>query len=152
LTELRLLLPEPEIKGTYEPGDEYAFYRDLKGVLGAAQKEVFLVDNYLNTEIFDLYAGAIQQGVPVRMLTDQAKGNLAAVAQKYAARGNFELRNSQDLHDRVVFVDGRCWVIGQSIKDAARKKPTYMIEHENPGRMQPIYENVWNQAATVVKG
>ena len=86
------------------------------------------------------------------MLTDQAKGNLAAVAQKYAARGNFELRNSQDLHDRVVFVDGRCWVIGQSIKDAARKKPTYMIEHENPGRMQPIYENVWNQAATVVKG
>jgi hypothetical protein len=73
LTELGLLLPEPEIKGTYEPGDEYAFYKDLKGVLAAAQKEVFLIDNYLNTEIFDLYAGAIQQGVSVRMLTDQAK-------------------------------------------------------------------------------
>jgi hypothetical protein len=152
LAELRLLLPEPEVRGTYEPGDEYAFYRDLKGVLAAAQKEVFLVDNYLDTEIFDLYAGAVQPGALVRMLTDQPKGNLTAVAQKYAARGGFELRSSEDVHDRVVFVDDRCWVIGQSIKDAARKKPTYMIEHENPGRMRPIYEDIWNHAVTHVKG
>ena len=151
LSELKLLVPEPEIKGTYEPGDEYAFYRDLKGVLTAAQQEVFIIDNYLNTEIFELYADVIPRGVSVRMLTDQSRGNLIAVAQKYATRGKFELRSSQDVHDRVVFVDGRCWVIGQSIKDAAKKKPTYMIEHENPGRMQPIYESVWNTATTLVK-
>ena len=151
ITEVELRLPEPDLKGTYEQGDEYAFYRDLKGILAAAQRGVFLVDNYLNTEILDLYAGVIQSGVAVRMLTDQLRGNLAAVAQKYATRGRFELRSSQDVHDRVVFVDGRCWVIGQSIKDAAKKKPTYMIEHENPARMQPIYEDIWNQATTQVK-
>jgi hypothetical protein len=152
LTELRLMLPEPETKGIYEPGDEYAFYRDLKGVLGAAKKEVFLIDNYLSLEIFDLYANLIQPGVLVRMLTDQPKTNLVAVARKYAGRGNFELRGSADVHDRVVFVDGRCWVIGQSIKDAAKKKPTYMIEHENPGRMQPVYESIWTQGETLAKG
>ena len=30
LAELELMMPEPELAGAYEPGDEYQFYRDLK--------------------------------------------------------------------------------------------------------------------------
>jgi hypothetical protein len=29
ISTLQLQLPEEEIKGVYEPGDKYAFYRDL---------------------------------------------------------------------------------------------------------------------------
>jgi hypothetical protein len=30
---LRLQLPEDEIKGIYEPGDQYGFYRDLSSLI-----------------------------------------------------------------------------------------------------------------------
>ena len=57
------------------------------------------------------------------------------------------------MHDRHVFADSRGWIIGQSIKDAARKKPTYMVEISTSAvaAMQAIYEGIWSRATTVVK-
>lgn len=151
IRELQLELPEPEIKGSYEPGDEYAFYKDLKQIVTAAQREVMIADNYLNAEVFELYVDPIPSGVSVRIVTGDIRGNLEAVAKKYATRGGFELRRGKEVHDRVVFVDGRCWLIGHSIKDAAQKKPTYMVEFQDATTMQSIYENIWNRADSVVK-
>jgi hypothetical protein len=153
IRELEAMLPEPGIQGVYEPGDDFAFYKDLKGILAAAAKDVFIVDNYLNTEFFELYVHPIRPGVTVRVMTDQVRGNLQAVASKYASRGNFELKSSADVHDRHVFVDGRGWMIGQSIKDAAKKKPTVMVEiaTSNVPTLQKIYEDVWRRGGTVVK-
>ena len=78
---------------------------------------------------------------------------LPPAATKYAPRGNFELKTSKEVHDRHVFVDGRGWIIGQSIKDAAKKKPTYMIEIGSSAiaAMQTIYEGIWSRATTVAK-
>jgi hypothetical protein len=153
IKELEAMLPEAEVRGAYEAGDEYAFYEDLKGILAAAAHDVFVADNYLNTEFFELYVHPIRAGVAVRVLTDQMRDNLLAVANKYATRGNFELRSSAELHDRHVFVDGRGWMIGQSIKDAARRKPTYMVELGAtfvPAVWQ-IYEDIWKRATVIVK-
>ena len=154
IRELLAVLPEAELKGAYEPGDEFAFYLDLKGILASAATEVFIVDNYLNTDFFELYVTPIPAGVAVRILTDQVRGNLEAVARKYAARGSFELRSSGDVHDRHVFVDGRGWMIGQSIKDAAKKKPTYMIEigAGAVNQIRSVYEAIWQNALQIVKG
>jgi hypothetical protein len=53
------------------------------------------------------------------------------------------------IHDRVLFADDRVWVIGQSIKDAAKKKPTYIIEHGEP-LMRGIYEGIWQAAKVII--
>jgi len=151
IRELQLELPEAEIKGSYEPGDEYAFYADLKRIVTAAERQIMIADNYLNTDVFDLYIGPIPPHVSVRIMTDQLRGNLELVAKKYATRGNFQLRSSNEVHDRAVFVDGRCWVIGQSIKDAAQRKPTYMVELQDATKMRAIYDDIWNRATTVVE-
>ncbi len=153
IKELEVSLPESEIKGAYESGDEFAFYLDLKSILAAAVKDVFIVDNYLNAGFFELYVIPIQKGVSVRIVTDEIRGNVEAVAKKFAARGNFELRSSKEVHDRHVFVDRRGWMIGQSIKDAAKKKPTYMVEIGASAvpTMQAIYEGIWARAASIVK-
>lgn len=150
IAELELFLPEAEVKGTYAPGDEYDFYRDLKVILGFARTEVFVIDNYLDSQLFDVYFEGLDSGISVRVLSDQVRGGLLAVAQKYSIRGNFELRTSKDVHDRVVFVDDRCWVIGQSIKDAAKKKPTYIVEH-TAATMRPMYEGIWSGAVSLVR-
>ena len=69
-------------------------------------------------------------GVSVRLLTSSPSDALRSLAAKFSARNSvqFEARSTSAIHDRVIFIDGRdCWVIGQSIKDAAMKKPTYLL-------------------------
>ena len=44
---LRLQLPEADIKGVYEAGDQYHFYRDLGSLIQTAAKDVLIVDAYL---------------------------------------------------------------------------------------------------------
>jgi hypothetical protein len=69
----------------------------------------------------------------------------------YAKSRSLELRSSADVHDRRLFIDRRGWVIGQSIKDAARKKPPYLIELEEPSLRaeRDIHHRIWG-AATIV--
>ncbi len=153
IAELEASMPEAEIKGAYDAGDEYAFYRDLKDIMAQAKIEIFIVDNYLNTEFFDLYVAVVKPGVTLRIMTDQMKGNLGAVAKKYAGSHSIELRSSPDVHDRHIFVDDRGWSVGQSIKDAAKRKPTYMVELSFGliPVIRKIYEDIWAKAAVVVK-
>jgi hypothetical protein len=153
IKELEMGLPEAELKGAYEAGDEFAFYKDLKGIISSASKDVFIVDNYLNTDFFELYVEPIPLLVSVRILTDEVRDNLKIVASKYARRGQFELRSSKDVHDRHIFVDGRGWTVGQSIKDGAKKKPTYMVEIGAAlvPTVQTIYEDLWTRSTVVVK-
>jgi hypothetical protein len=151
LAELELMLPEREITGAYEAGDEYQFYRDVKAIVGFATRDLFIVDNYLDTQLFDVYMDGVNTAMAVRVLTNQVGEQLRIVAEKFAKRGNFELRSSKDVHDRVVFSDDRCWVIGQSIKDAAKKKPTYIVEHAGAAAMKGIYDSIWAGATSVVK-
>jgi len=149
LQELRLDMPDTGIKGVYEPGEEYEFYRDVTACLNLAQKEIFVVDPYLNADIFNVYATAISRSVIFRLLSAKIPGDTQALAQKYAAGGNFALRSSNSIHDRVLFADNRVWVSGQSLKDAAKKKPTYIVELDE-SLMRPIYEGIWQAAAVML--
>jgi hypothetical protein len=149
ISSLELDLPDAGIKGVYEPGQEYEFYADVKGCLKSAQQEILIVEPYPSTELFDVYAQAIPRTVRFRLLTaPNIPADVKTLAQKYAAGGNFALRTTNAIHDRVLFADKHVWVTGQSIKDAAKKKPTYIIELDEP-LMRSIYESVW-QAATVI--
>jgi hypothetical protein len=152
LAELKLLIPESEIAGSYEVGDAYQFYRDLKTIVGFATRELFIIDNYLDIQIFDIYMDNLIPSLAVKVLSNKVGDALRLVAEKFVQRGRFELRSSNDVHDRVVFADERCWVIGQSIKDATQKKPTYIVEHSGTATMKNIYEQIWANANVVVKG
>src|SRR2546428_10700297 len=63
LAELELMMPEPEIAGAYEPGDEYRFYRDLKTIVGFATIELFVIDNYLDIQLFDVYVENVSPSI-----------------------------------------------------------------------------------------
>lgn len=151
MAELELMLPVAEIAGACDVGDDYEFYRDVKTIVAFASKDLFISDNYLDTQLFDIYAENVDPSVAIRVLTNQVGNPLRLVAEKFAKRGNFELRCSKDVHDRTIFADDRCWVIGQSIKDAAVKKPTYIVEHSGASTMRSIYEPIWASATCVVK-
>jgi hypothetical protein len=149
LAELKIDLPEPDIQAVFEPGQEYEFYRTVKTILGFAAQEIFVIDPYLSVEMFDVYAGAISRAVSFRLLSANVPAPVHSIAQKYASGGNLQFRDSNAIHDRILFADNRVWVVGQSLKDAAKKKPTYVVEHDEP-LMRAVYEEIWSKAKPLI--
>lgn len=135
----------------YEKGQVYDFYKDIRDITQTAKTEVFLIDAYVNEEALDLYLDKIPNGVNVRILTNRPQGNFLTVAKKFKAKPNvkFEVRQSNDCHDRLFFVDNTCWVMGQSVKDAA-KKPTYLVKIESHDLFRNVFENLWNTSSVLV--
>jgi len=152
IKELELSLPDAEIKGVYEPGEEYAFYRDLSSLILTAVQDILIVDAYLDEQVFNLYVGKVASSASVRILSNKIGANVETVARMYAKNRSLEMRSSTHVHDRAIFLDHRGWVIGQSIKDAARKKPTYMIELSEPTltASKDVHSRIWAAAIVVI--
>jgi hypothetical protein len=134
----------------YGPGDAINVYRDLSEIVAAAKTSVFIADPYGDQEIFDLYLTKVAPGVRVRLLTKPPSPALRSLAGKYTAHPGeqFEARSTSAIHDRVIFIDDRdCWVMGQSMKDAAMKKPTYLLPVAAVSDMSRLYEDAWKGAA-----
>jgi hypothetical protein len=94
----------------YEPGEQYAFYRDLSSLIVMATQDIFIVDAYLDEQVFNLYADKVPDSAKVRILTNKIGSNVETVARMYAKSRPLELRSSADVHDRAVFLDQRGWV------------------------------------------
>jgi hypothetical protein len=151
INELELILTEPDITGENEPGDDYQFHRDLKTIVGFAARELFIIDNQLDTQLFSVYMANVTPGIRIRVLTNQIDDALRIAVEEFAKRGNFELRSTTDAHDRVIIADDSCWVIGQTIMDTAKKKPAYVVEQSGAGAMKATYEPIWASATSIIR-
>ena len=58
--------------------------------LSFAAKDLFIIDNYLDTQVFDVYMENVGQAAQVRVLTQKVSLPLEAVAKKFSARGNYD--------------------------------------------------------------
>ncbi len=146
-------LPQP-VGQAFGPGAAYDFFRALRALVAATDKSLLVVDPYMDAETFDGYLSALSPGRNVRLLLSKFTDDVRVAAVKFSAQqgGSVEIRKSNDIHDRVVFVDGsQCWVLGASIKDAALKKPTYLapLSADIAAEKVNIYESVWNAARSI---
>jgi hypothetical protein len=136
----------------FGPGAVYDFMKTLRELVGSATNSLFVVDPYLDHQVFDSYLSSVSTAVSTRLLVRKAapglKGALSAfVAQKKMA---VEIRVSPSIHDRVIFLDDRsCWVLGQSIKDAAKSTPTYIapVSIDVSHMKKQDYDEIWLAAA-----
>lgn len=139
----------PENNGqAFGPGAAYDFFVALNDLVASAKTQIFIVDPYLDTTVFDGYLHGLGRGVAVRLLTTKYINNVRVALDKHRAQfaSNIEARSSNDLHDRIIFIDaGQCWVLGASIKDAALKKPTYLapLPTDVAEQKLALYEATW---------
>ena len=87
----------------------------------------------------------------MRLLTNKNAEYLIASKDKYNAQYDdvLELRKTTAIHDRVIFVDRHvCWLIGQSVKDAAKAKPTYLVQAPPDTVPDKLgnYDSIWESA------
>lgn len=130
----------------YPAGAAADLERDLARILGAATESIFVVEPYADETIFGKYLDRTDPRVTIRLLTKNVSpATVAAAAAFSATHRNFSARKNAKIHDRVILVDeADCWVLGQSIKDAATRKPTYLIPVAAILDMAKLYEDMWN--------
>ena len=143
----------------YAPGSQYLLYTDLLEIFKNAKSDVLVLEAYPDEELINLHLGKIPPGVKIRVLTGNSKpgaatdrANFISVAQKFSKLQGitFEARENNKVHDRLFFVDGQCWVMGSSIKDAAVSKPTYLIKVDSGPIFQSGAEELWKNGNKIV--
>lgn len=150
IADLELDIPADE-QVNFGAGDVYDFFKALNKVITSVEKTLFIIDPYLDASVFDHYLNSRQNGVTVRLLSNKDAKFLLPAVQKYNAQHGqtVELRKSTAIHDRVIFIDGYvCWLMGQSVKDAAKAKPTYLVEAPPDVVSDKLanYEQIWAAA------
>lgn len=150
IADLELDVP-PNTESSFGAGDVYDFFKSLNKVIASAEKSLFIIDPYLDQTVFDHYLVSRHNDVLVRLLLNHKAENIVASGNMYTAQHGavLELRKSSALHDRVIFVDEYvCWVVGQSLKDAAKSKPTYLVQAPPDVVAEKLrhYESIWAAA------
>lgn len=133
----------------FGPGAVYDFNKSFRELLQSADTQLLVIDPYLDEQVFDAYLSALKPSVAVRLLarTHSAALKPAVVAFIAQHKRMVEVRKSNRLHDRVVFIDDRsCWVLGQSINNAAANKSTYLapLPQDVADLKKRDYEDYWN--------
>ena len=113
-----------------------------------------MVNPYLDDQVFDTYISGINPNVKVNLLTTKVGEQFRPALDKYCAQHqqDVQVRKTKAIHDRVVMIDGNsCWVLGQSINNAAKSKPTYIAPVSSDTAAEKIrtYQEIWNASESV---
>jgi len=153
IADLEIQVPElpPQAFG---PGAVYDFNKALRDLLASAKKALLIVDPYLDDQVFDDYISTVSPQVVVRLLAREYAPSLAPTVQKFISQMKMtvEIRSSQGIHDRVIFIDDTtCYVLGQSIRHAAKAKPTYLapLPPDTSKFKKDVYEQIWTAATPI---
>ena len=152
IADLELDAPDKE-RVVFAAGEVYDFFRKLNQVIESAETSIFIVDPYLDHTVFDRYLISRKQNVTVRLLLKANANTIKPAAERYIQQYGevLKIKTSNQIHDRVIFIDRVCWIVGQSLKDAAEAKPTYLVALP-PDIIDDklrVYEDIWNKASSI---
>lgn len=147
-SELRLKSSGPTTLA-FEPGQQFDYFDEIRRILEGGTSDIFIVDPYLGAEFIGKYLPHIKPGVKIRLLTEAKITQVRTAVEAYIAQhgADVEIRKSQDMHDRYVFVDRReCYPSGATFKDGAVKSPTTLTQVTDAfAPVLNIYEDAWNR-------
>ena len=138
-------------------GHVFDYFDEVRKIIEVAREDLLFVDPYLDAEFVSRYLPRVAAGVSIRLLTGSSTNRLAdlmpSVAMFSKQNGSsIQVRSSQGLHDRFVFVDRRaCYLSGASFRDGALKATTVLTQIADAfAAIWKAYDDLW-VAATVQK-
>ena len=115
---------QPPVVGIFSNGQIFSARLFVEDLIKSAQREVILIDNYIDAKTFDLL-DVRSTGVSATIYTERIDTSL----QRLQAQHNQEYPNtpvtvqtfSCPFHDRFLVIDDSLWHCGASFKDLGRK-------------------------------
>jgi hypothetical protein len=128
----------------------YDVFKIIEKIMQTTNNRVFLIDAYVDDSLFALYFESLKPTVEIKVLTKNMYTKFEAVGRKFKSQGsNFEVRTSNEIHDRTLIVDNRAWLFGQSLKDAGNK-PLSIIELDDVVQAEKLFKDLWGRAKIII--
>ncbi len=109
-------------QGIFFDGQIFDAYKFVSGLVRKANKNIVLVDNYIDESVLDLF-GKKKKNVKVTILTGRITRSLELDAKKFNAQyPTLEIKKFGKAHDRFLIIDDKeVYHFGASLKDLGKK-------------------------------
>ena len=134
-----------------QQGQVFDYFDRVRQVIEIARMEVFFVNPYLDAEFVSRYLPHVASGTTVRLLGGARKMPTVLPAVELFTQQSavsIQVRSSDDIHDRYLFVDqSACYLSGASFKDGAKNAPAVLTQITDAFQaMWDTYERLWDGA------
>ncbi len=129
----------------FKQGNTHSFDKFLRSVLRKATQSVFVADTYVSGAIFDTLLSEIPDNISIRFLYGSDVGGFAVRAARFSKQYKLQTKESKQFHDRFLVVDGRGYISGPSLKDAADKKPATLVvlSKVDSKKLTDLFTDLW---------
>lgn len=114
---------QPPVEGVFFEGQIFDAYRFVETLVKSAQREIILIDNYVDATVFDLLEKR-GQGVDATIYTEHVGQSLLHLQQlnqqQYRRRIEVKEYNNR-FHDRFLILDDALYHFGASFKDLGKR-------------------------------
>lgn len=114
---------QPPVEGVLFEGQIFDAYKLVEALIKSAQREIVLIDNYVDASIFDLLEKR-EKGVDATIYTAHAGPSLVHLQQlnqqQYGRKVEVREYNSR-FHDRFLILDDALYHFGASFKDLGKR-------------------------------
>lgn len=131
------------------PGKTHDFDKFLRELLSSSLKEIRIADSYVDGTIFDNLLDQIPERVKIHLLYGKKQELFDARIKRFEVQySNFKAKQYPALHDRFLIIDSVGYIIGPSLKDAAKKSPALVIElgKNDVKNLKNFFDELWRQA------
>lgn len=123
---------------------------EIRELFLSATTEIVIVDPFIGLGTLDCL---IDTKVPIRILTGARPENIeddfARHLKEFCKEGrSISIRKHHKLHDRYIFFNDRCWLVGSSLKDAGKKRLNCMEIVDEKTKIFEEIEKKWSEATT----
>lgn len=142
-------LPPGQNLRLFTMGQTHSFDKFLRTALTEAIKHVRIADSYVDGTIFDNLLDQIPEQVPIHLMYGEIQGDFKIHAKRFGIQySGFAAKHSSTLHDRFLLIDDTGYIIGPSLKDAARKSPALVVElgGADSKKLMKFFDGMWGQA------
>lgn len=147
--------------GAFIPvGNSFDAFNALSKLMQAAEREVLVVDPYLDEAVLTDFGLAVPEGILMRLLADEAtyKATLLPASTRWVTQYGISrplevrLAPAKTLHDRAIFLDrAHAWTLTQSIKDFAKRSPAEILKADGTASLRiDAYEAIWLKSKSLL--
>jgi hypothetical protein len=145
-----LLRTSGPMNSSFDMGATFNYFDGLRKIIETAKQEIFFIDPYLDAEFVSKFLPHVTDDVRIRLLSQKKVSALVSAVTEYVAqeKAQIEVRKSEDIHDRYVFIDRvSCYQSGTSFKHGPKFAPTTLTQPADAfDAMLATYERIWNEA------
>ena len=148
------------VVGSFIPvGNSFDAFSAISKVLGTANKDVLIIDPYMDEITLTDFATSVPENINLRLLADQQdhKPSLTSAAKRwidqYQVTRPLSLRLALPrlLHDRAILIDGTtAYTLTQSLNAFAKRSPAEIIRADDTSQLKiAAYEQIWSQSQQI---